>query len=275
MISTLLRRFVPSQWTMHEFACSSFSKLVLVKKTFQMTIKLMYMKVNLQAVHIFSWTANETYEDSFRHRSKKQLGNGSFKRFVPALRTIKMDYPGIYKIPKAPSTHEANCCSLLINTFFFSVMFIRPSSLLPSVDVSAGQTSRVSLCLRPGNFSAPHGMPGLSCRYPACQLHKSLTCQPVIHSLTHWNRNWGGRTTRRNRLSSRECEYSEHVAKQHGTWWWRTPHVIVQSAWIGLWRLLISRRLNKLVLCTIRNKLCWDANNAVGLSNQRKLALNW
>ena len=154
-------------------------------------------------------------------------------------------------------------------------MFIRPSSLLPSVDVSAGQTSRVSLCLRPGNFSAPHGMPGLSCRYPACQLHKSLTCQPVIHSLTHWNRNWGGRTTRRNRLSSSECEYSEHVAKQHGTWWWPTPHVIVQSAWIGLWRLLISRRLNKLVLCTIRYKLCWDANNAVGLSNQRKLGLNW
>lgn len=135
------------------------------------------------------------HEDSFRHRSKKQLGNGSFKRFVPALRTIKMDYPGIYKIPKAPSTHEANYCSLLIRLFvFFSVMSIRPSSLLPSVDVSAGQTSRVSLCLRPGNFSAPHGLPGLSCSYPACQLHKSLTCQPVIHSLTHWNRNWGGRT---------------------------------------------------------------------------------
>lgn len=31
IIPTLLRRFVPSQWVMYELACSSFSKLVLVK----------------------------------------------------------------------------------------------------------------------------------------------------------------------------------------------------------------------------------------------------
>lgn len=128
MISTLLTRFVPSQWTMYEFACSSFSKLVPVKKPFRWQLE-----VNLQAVHIFSWTANEMHEDSFRHRSKKQLGNGSFKRFVPALRTIKMDYPGIYKIPKAPSTHEANYCSLLIRLFvcFFQLCLSDPVHCYP------------------------------------------------------------------------------------------------------------------------------------------------
>ena len=49
---------------------------------------------------------------------------------------------------------------------------------------------------------------------------------------------------RRNRLLSSECACSELVAKQHGTRW-RITHVIVHSAWIGLWRRFISRRLNK------------------------------
>ena len=65
---------------------------------------------------------NAWRQDLFRHRSKRQLPNGSFKRFVPALQTTKMDYPGIYKIPKAPLTCEASHCSLLTNMFvcFFS-----------------------------------------------------------------------------------------------------------------------------------------------------------
>lgn len=166
--------------------------------------------------------------------SKRQLGNGSFKRFVPALPTIQMDYTGIYKILKALLTREAIHCSLVINIFvclfvFFSVMFIRPSSFLPSVDVCAGQTSWVSLCLRAGNFPAPNGVPGLSCSYPACQLHKSLTCHPVIHSLTHWKRNWGG-GTRMDKCTVIDCRAvsasirgmllsnMEHDDGEHLTW---------------------------------------------------------
>lgn len=128
-------------------------------------------------------------------------------------------------------------------------MFVRPSSLLPSVDVRAGQTSRVSLCLRTGNFPVPHGVSGLSGSYPTWQLYKSLTCHLMVHSLTHWKRNWGGRT-KMDKLAviNCECEYSELVAKRHGTRWWQKPHV-TRLGVLGLVSgdFLVRRLLNKLL----------------------------
>ena len=79
----------------------------------------------------------------------------------------KIDYCEIYKIPKATAACVSRLQCDMLKILLFPVMFIRPSSLLPSVDVRAGQTSRVSLYLRTGNFPVPHGVPGLSCSYPA------------------------------------------------------------------------------------------------------------
>lgn len=58
------------------------------KKTFQVTIKLMYMKVNLQAVHIFSWTANEMYKTRLdteaKNNSEMAHSNVSYLPYGPS-----------------------------------------------------------------------------------------------------------------------------------------------------------------------------------------------
>lgn len=85
-------------------------------------------------------------------------------------------------------------------------MFIRPSSLLSSVEVRAGQASRMSLCLRTGDFPVPHGLPGLCCSHPAWHLHKPLMCHLVLQLY---------QLSKSESKKSMYSGFGGHVAKRH------------------------------------------------------------